>query len=103
VQYFNTNLFRVRKPTTTGRAKNVGEVRARWIGHRLHTEINVAVDTHSTVTEGHEIAKEVRHKLLHKIKHLGDVIVHIDPEDKAGEIFHRISEHSHDQFSSHSH
>jgi len=83
--------------------KNVGEVRARWIGHRLHTEINVAVDTHSSVTEGHEIAKEVRHKLLHNIKHLGDVIVHIDPEDKAGEIFHRISEHSHNQFSSHSH
>jgi len=83
--------------------KDIGEVRARWIGHRLHVEINVAVSSQYSVNDGHEIAKEVRHKLLHNLKHLGDVVVHIDPEDKVGETFHRISEHSHDEFSVHSH
>jgi len=82
---------------------DVGEIRARWIGHRLHVELNVAVRSQVSVTEGHEIAKEVRHQLLHHLKHLGDVIVHIDPEDKMGETHHHILEHMHDGFEIHSH
>lgn len=83
--------------------KDVGDVRARWIGHRLHVEINVAVSSNGSINEGHEMAIEVRHKLLHNLNHLGDVVVHIDPEDKVGETFHRISEHSHNGFTVHSH
>jgi cation diffusion facilitator family transporter len=82
---------------------NVGEIRARWIGHRLHAELNVAVHSHLSLAEGHEVAKEVRHQLLHHLRHLGDVIVHIDPEDKVGETHHRIVEHSHDGLPTHSH
>ncbi len=81
----------------------VGEIRARWIGHRLHVELNVAVHSHLSVAEGHQIAKEVRHQLLHHLKHLGDVIVHIDPEDKVGEAHHHILEHTHDGLHLHSH
>ena len=80
-----------------------GEIRARWIGHHLHVELNVAVRSHISLTKGHEIAKEVRHQLLHHLKHLGDVIVHIDPENKAGETHHRIPEHAHDGLAIHSH
>ena len=50
-----------------------------------------------------QIAKEVRHQLLHHLKHLGDVIVHIDPEDKVGETHHHILEHTHDGLHLHSH
>jgi cation diffusion facilitator family transporter len=39
----------------------VTDVRARWIGHRIHAEINVSVDGRLSVIDGHEIAKEVRH------------------------------------------
>ena len=73
------------------------------MGHRLRVEINVAVDSHLTVTQGHEIATEVRHQLLHRFEHLGDAIVHIDPEEKAGEVHHRIREHAHDGLKQHSH
>ncbi|MEX1274963.1 MAG: cation diffusion facilitator family transporter [Bacteroidota bacterium] len=82
---------------------DVSEIRARWIGHHLHIEINVAVAAVSSAEEGHAIAKEVRHQLLHHLKHLGDVIVHVDPEDTSGEGFHSIVEHSHDGFPTHSH
>jgi cation diffusion facilitator family transporter len=82
---------------------DVGDIRARWIGHRLHAEINVAVNARCSVNEGHEIAKEVRHTLLHKLPHLGNVIVHIDPDDKVGESFHHIAEHKHDEFVTHLH
>ena len=83
--------------------KSVGEVRARWLGHRLRVEINVAVDSHLTVTQGHGIANEVRHQLQHRFEHLGDAIVHVDPEEKAGEVHHRIREHTHDGLGQHSH
>ena len=83
--------------------EDVSETRARWIGHRLYAELNIAVQHHLSVAEGHEIAKEVRHQLLHHLKHLGNVIVHVDPEDNIGEAHHKIVEHSHDGFPIHSH
>jgi cation diffusion facilitator family transporter len=81
----------------------VSDVRARWIGHRLYADISVSVSGALSVAEGHEIAKEVRHQLLHHMPHLGGVAVHIDPYGKAGESFHRIGEHTHDGLPQHRH
>ncbi len=83
--------------------KEISEVRARWIGHKLHVELNVSVPTSSSVAEGHAIAKEVRHQLLHHLEHIGNVVVHVDPEDQSGEAHHQISEHVHGGLSVHSH
>ena len=46
----------------------VTDVRARWVGHRLHVEANVSVAPDISVEDGHSIAKEVEHVLRH---HLG--------------------------------
>ncbi len=73
--------------------KNIGEIRARWIGHKLYAEINIAVRSNASVSEGHEIAKEVSHQVLHHVPQLGNAVIHIDPEDKSGEEYHR---HVHD-------
>ena len=81
----------------------VGEVRARWIGHRLHAELNVAVAPDLTVAAAHEIAKEVRHQALHNVPHLANVVVHVDPADQAGEAHHQIAAHAHDGLPVHSH
>ncbi len=83
--------------------RDVTEVRVRWLGHRLHAEINVAVDAGLSVQEGHEIAKEARHQLLHYVSYLSDTIVHVDPTNAPGEEHHRIAEHEHDGFPAHSH
>ena len=83
--------------------KSVVEVRARWLGHRLRIEINASVDSHLSVVEGHEIAIEVRHQLLHRFEHLGDVFVHIDPEEQSGEDHHRAHSHVQNGLDPHSH
>ena len=81
----------------------VSEVRPRWIGHRLHTEINIAVDPELTVAAGHEIAKEVDHQLLHHLAYLSRATIHVDPVEQAGEQHHRIAGHTHDGLPVHSH
>ncbi|HSF32614.1 MAG TPA: cation diffusion facilitator family transporter [Candidatus Tectomicrobia bacterium] len=86
-----------------GGVEKVTDVRARWLGHRLHAELNIAVAAHHSVAVGHAIAKEVRHELLHHLGYLSSVVVHVDPTDEAGEAFHRIVEHSHNGFAVHSH
>jgi len=83
--------------------REVSEVRARWIGHRLHAEVNVAVDPSLSVIEGHIIAKEVHHQLLHHLPFLSHATIHVDPVEEAGESFHRIIEHAHDGLPVHSH
>jgi cation diffusion facilitator family transporter len=81
----------------------VTEVQARWVGHRLRAELNIAVAPTLSVAEGHAIAKEVRHQLLHHVHRLGGVMVHVDPVDEAGEYYHQIQPHSHDGLPVHSH
>jgi cation diffusion facilitator family transporter len=83
--------------------ENVAEVRPRWVGHRLHAEVNVAVSPELTVAEGHEIATEVNHQLMHQLSYLGMAVVHVDPLQEAGEEHHRITAHSHDSLPVHSH
>lgn len=83
--------------------RELGEVRARWLGHRLLLEVNVAVDAGLSVTEGHRVAKEVRHQILHHLPHVSGVTVHVDPATEIGEAFHRIEAHAHDGLSVHSH
>ena len=76
--------------------EEVTEVRARWIGHRLYAEVNVAVQPETSVAEGHTIAKEIQYLLLHKLSYLAKATVHIDPTEEAGEQHHRIAAHAHD-------
>lgn len=79
------------------------DVRARWIGHYLQAEVSIAVAPELSVAEGHAIATEVRHQLLHHVRYLNEVTVHVDPLDKAGAEHHRIDEHAHDGIPTHSH
>jgi divalent metal cation (Fe/Co/Zn/Cd) transporter len=81
----------------------VTEVRARWLGHRLHAELNIAVDPQLTIAQAHAIAAEVRHQLLHHLNYLSLVVIHVDPADQSGEAHHRIHAHAHDGLPLHSH
>jgi cation diffusion facilitator family transporter len=83
--------------------QEASEVRVRWLGHRLHAEVNIAVSPKLTVEEGHKIALEVRHRLLHHLRYLSHVTVHVDPADASGDKYHRVIEHNHDDLPVHSH
>jgi divalent metal cation (Fe/Co/Zn/Cd) transporter len=78
-------------------------VRLRWSGHRLLAEVNLAVSPKLSVAEGHAIAVEARHQLLHHLPYLSNVTIHIDPEDLSGEEHHRFQEHTHEGLAVHSH
>jgi cation diffusion facilitator family transporter len=79
------------------------DVRARWIGHRLHAELSITVAPELTVEQGHELAKEVEHQLRHHLKFLSGAIVHVDPTQQSGETYHHVESHSHDGIPAHSH
>lgn len=66
----------------------VSDVRTRWIGHRLHTEVNITVDPTLSVARGHAIAREVDAELREHLQFLSGVMVHVDPADEAGDQFH---------------
>ena len=83
--------------------EDVAEVRARWLGHQLRAEVNIAVDPELSVAEGHAIAREVNHRLMHELRYLDMAVVHVDPVQQAGEEHHRITTHSHDGLPPHSH
>jgi cation diffusion facilitator family transporter len=76
--------------------EGVGEVRVRWIGHRLHAEAEVTVDEDRTIAEAHDIAERTRHALLHEVPHLASAIIHADPcghggNDPHAELAHHVS------------
>jgi len=68
----------------------VAEVRARWIGHRLQAEVNIAVGAGLSVAQAHEVAKEAHHQLLHHLPYLSAATIHIDPLGESGERYHRL-------------
>lgn len=83
--------------------EGVAGVRVRWLGHRLHAEIDVIVDPDITVEEGHDIAKEVGHQLLSGLPYLTEAMVHVDPPGAPGEAYHRAENHRHDDLPEASH
>jgi divalent metal cation (Fe/Co/Zn/Cd) transporter len=63
----------------TGGVLDVGAVRLRWIGHRLHAETEITVAADLTVVAAHAIAVDVEHRLIHAIPRLTAALVHADP------------------------
>ncbi|WP_338017533.1 cation diffusion facilitator family transporter [Streptomyces adustus] len=63
----------------------VGELRLRWIGHRLRAEVAVVVDGEATVRQAHAIAVDAEHALLHAVPRLTAALVHADPAPVAGQ------------------
>ncbi|MSR77497.1 MAG: cation transporter [Candidatus Omnitrophica bacterium] len=66
----------------------VTEVRARWIGHRIHAELNIAIASDLSVEQAHQIAQEVRRELLDHLRYLSNAIIHVDPLNASGETYH---------------
>jgi divalent metal cation (Fe/Co/Zn/Cd) transporter len=64
---------------TTPGVVGLGTTRARWLGHRLVADLAVTVDANLPVRDGHDVAEQLRHRLLHEVRHLDDAHVHIDP------------------------
>lgn len=73
----------------------VESVRLRWIGHRLRAEIDVTVDQELSLVDGHAIAEDARHRLLHDVPRLDDATVHVNPDGSHAE--HHAATAHHEQ------
>ena len=58
------------------------DIRARYSGALILVEIHIVVNPDLTVREGHNIAKQVEHRLLNNVENVSKVIIHVDPEFK---------------------
>ncbi|MFD4141790.1 cation diffusion facilitator family transporter [Streptomyces sp. NPDC058572] len=65
--------------------EEVGELRMRWIGHRLRAEVAIVVDGHLNLREAHRVAVDAEHALLHAVPRLTAALVHADPAAGSGE------------------
>ena len=61
--------------------KAIHMLRTRSIGGEVAVDVHVLVEHWLSVTEGHMISQTVMDQLLEHVDEVGDVTVHIDPED----------------------
>lgn len=80
--------------------ESIGDVRIRWIGHRLRCEVEICVGPELSVVEGHAIADRAYHALLHEVPKLASALVHVSPSDDDGVDHHAdIAHHLDNGFS----
>ena len=72
---------------------STGQVRLRWIGHRLHAEAEITVSGEVTAVEAHGVAVSAEHALLHALPRLSAALVHADPEPRQGVDEHAVLAH----------
>ena len=73
--------------------QEVHDVRLRWLGHRLHTELHITVDEDLPTRESHRIVEAVRHTLYHEAPRLSVINVHVDPCGHGGADPHAATAH----------
>jgi cation diffusion facilitator family transporter len=81
--------------------ETTSDIRARWVGHNLLSELNVTVDEDLSTYDSHLIAEDVRHALFHAQPKLADVLVHIEPCGHHGNIPHAVTAHQQQRDSRH--
>lgn len=66
-------------PLHVAGVKAISDVRARWLGHRVHTDITIDVDPNISIREADELTQRVEHSLRNHIKLLGSASVRARP------------------------
>jgi cation diffusion facilitator family transporter len=80
--------------------QSVDRLRLRWLGHALEASMAITVDCDLTVSQGHRVSEEVRHRLLHEVRRLDTAVIHVNPCDHSGEDAHVLTRH-HDPLAGH--
>jgi len=58
-------------------------LRTRYVGASLQMEMHVVVDGSITVAQGHDIAEDVKTRIMQENEDVLDVVVHIEPSESA--------------------
>lgn len=70
-------------PTHVTGVEAVDEVRARWVGHKVYTDVAIRVDPAFSVREADLIVSEVEQALRDHVRLLGYAVVRVCPSLKA--------------------
>lgn len=71
----------------------VGQVRMRWVGHRLYADMDIALDGRLDVTAAHQIAEEVRRQIAHQVTGMKDVVVQTHTAPASADRDHTAGRH----------
>ena len=55
------------------------DLKARRLGKDILVDVDVEVDPELNVIQGHDVAREVRSALLHRVRNVRDAMVHVEP------------------------
>ncbi len=61
----------------------VHDIRTRYISSSIQVDLHIVVDGLITVRQGHDIADDVKARIIDRISEVLDVIVHVDPPERA--------------------
>ena len=59
--------------------RSVRDVRMRWIGHRLHADVELEIDHVATIEDARRIAHDAEHELIDRVPKLSQARVHPYP------------------------
>lgn len=66
-------------PLQVDGVQEVHQVRARWLGHKVHADLHVTIDRRLSVEESHFIVERVQAALAARVPSFGDATIHICP------------------------
>ena len=69
--------------STNEGVKEVHKIRTRFISTSIQVDLHIVVDGEISVREGHDIADDVRDRIIDEIAEVVDVVVHVDPPEAA--------------------
>ena len=61
----------------------IHDIRTRYISSSIQVDLHIVVEGSITVREGHAIADDVKARIIYAIPEVLDVIVHVDPPERA--------------------
>lgn len=61
----------------------VRRVRMRWIGHEIHADADLDIDSTTSLAEAHQLAHVAEHELTHAVPRLTSAVVHAYPSGHA--------------------
>lgn len=59
----------------------VRRVRMRWIGHEIHADADLDIDSSTSLAEAHHLAHAAEHELTHAVPKLTSAVVHAYPTE----------------------
>ena len=61
--------------------EHIKSLHARWMGHALHAELTVVLESHLSVHDAHHIAEDIGHEVRHHVPFLASIIIQSVPHE----------------------